>query len=249
MVVSRVKSDKCETATLRSAETLLATSSSPSARCSKLRLCRFSSWARCGFFLLPIFSRRPLRRFRRHHLVRRPDQLPQFIPTHRVYPVKHHPLVPPHIRRRTNILALDQLGKNLRRAFETEPRIVQPQHYKNLPADFEAKLVPPLQVLRSFGKRQTKFANRVYLHGASCLSENLPIGVSADAMALFTTSSPTRKSRSFLKVRTRAHMSSAYPSKQNRASSRRVPYRIKPCLTPISHAFRSSTRKNSAPRS
>src|ERR1700726_4042297 len=57
----------------------------------------------------------------------------------------------PHCRfsDRMNVLALDQLSKNLRRALQTKLRIVQTEHGKNLPADLEAQIVAPLQILRS----------------------------------------------------------------------------------------------------
>src|SRR5258706_16097744 len=75
----------------------------------------------------------------RDHLIRLPDQLLQLFPRHRIQPVQHHPLVAPYIRRGMNILVLDQLGKNLRRALEAKPRIVQADDRENLPADLEAE--------------------------------------------------------------------------------------------------------------
>ena len=50
----------------------------------------------------------------------------------------------PHIGRRTNILALNELGKSLGGTFQTKLRIVQADDNKNLPSDFEAKIVAPL---------------------------------------------------------------------------------------------------------
>src|SRR5271165_3007320 len=85
-----------------------------------------------GFWPLVFFPRLFLRSLRRHHLIRLPNQPPQLIPPERIQSVQHHPLIAPHIRRRMNVLTLDQLGKNLRRTLETKPRIVQANNRKDL---------------------------------------------------------------------------------------------------------------------
>lgn len=44
------------------------------------------------------------------------------------------------------MFALDQLGKGLGSAFQTQPRIVEAEHNKNLATYFEAEFVSPLQI-------------------------------------------------------------------------------------------------------
>jgi hypothetical protein len=128
----------------------------------------FPSDVRSSLFLDRRLSSICLRRFRRHHLIRALNQILQLLPIHGVQPIQHHPLVAPNIRRRTYILSFNQLSETLRRALNAKPRIIQPEHGKNLAADLaidlETKLVAPLQLLRSAGECQAKFANRIYVH-------------------------------------------------------------------------------------
>jgi aryl-alcohol dehydrogenase-like predicted oxidoreductase len=69
-----------------------------------------------------------------------------------------------------NVLALDQFGKNLRRALETKTRIVQADDRKDLPANLETKIVAPLQILSGLRKCQAKFADCVCIHAVSILN-------------------------------------------------------------------------------
>jgi hypothetical protein len=108
---------------------------------------------------------RSLRRLGYHHLIRLSDQFPQLAPAQGIQPVQHHPLVTADVRRGTNPLALDQLGKTIRRALEAKPGIVEPEHGENLAADFETKVVFPLELLSSMGKGETKFADGIGIHG------------------------------------------------------------------------------------
>jgi hypothetical protein len=121
-------------------------------------------WTLRETFLLILVADVLSRRLRHHHLIRLLDEILQLIPTQRIQPIQHHPLVAPDIRRGTNVLALYQFGENLRRALETEPRIVQPEDGKNLSTDFETKIIAPLQAFFGQRKRQAKFANRVDIH-------------------------------------------------------------------------------------
>jgi hypothetical protein len=116
---------------------------------------------RSAFFLDLGLSIARLRRLRRYHLVRLPNQTLQLVPTHSIQPVQHHPLIAPNIRRRTNVLALDQLCESLWCALQAKPRIIQPEQGKDLVTDFETKIVAPLQLLSSVRECQAKFANGV----------------------------------------------------------------------------------------
>jgi aryl-alcohol dehydrogenase-like predicted oxidoreductase len=69
-----------------------------------------------------------------------------------------------------NVLALKQFGKSLWRALETKPRIIQADDGKNLPPEFEAEIIAPLQVLFRFRKCQAKFADCFNVHGVSILN-------------------------------------------------------------------------------
>jgi hypothetical protein len=134
---------------------------------SQIRSSGFSSSLasqRLTFGSAPLFPGLFPRSFRRHHLKRLPDQLPQLIPPHGVEPVQHYPLVPPHIRRRTNVLTLNQLRKSLRHTLEAKPRIVQTGYRKNLPANLEAEIITPLHILGGLRKCQAILANGIDIH-------------------------------------------------------------------------------------
>src|SRR3979411_792775 len=77
-----------------------------------------------GEFLSPRPSLPTLqsRSLRRHHVIRLPDRFFQFVIRQRVQLIQHHPLVAPDVRRRTNVLALNQFPESLRRALEAKPR-------------------------------------------------------------------------------------------------------------------------------
>src|ERR1700730_4662135 len=114
------------------------------------------------------------RRLRRHHRIRLPDQLLQLVPADRIQPVQHHPFVAAYVRGRMNVLALNQLGKGFRRAFEAKPRIIQADDRKNPSPDLEAEVVAPLQVLGGRREGQTKLANRIYVHLHSTSASEVP---------------------------------------------------------------------------
>jgi hypothetical protein len=63
-----------------------------------------------------------------------------------------------------NVLTLDQFSETLRRALETQPRIIQANDRKNFAPDLEAEIVAPLQVLSGLRERQTVVANGIDAH-------------------------------------------------------------------------------------
>src|SRR5580658_1189159 len=81
-----------------------------------------------------------------------------------VQPLDHDPVVPSEIRRRPDVLALNQLRKNLRRTFERKPHPIQPQHGEHLLPHYETEGIAPLKLLRRFGKRHAVSANGIYVH-------------------------------------------------------------------------------------
>ena len=48
--------------------------------------------------------------------------------------------------------------------------MIQPEDDKNLATNLEAKIVAPLQVLRSLGKRQAKFSDCIDIHSVRVLN-------------------------------------------------------------------------------
>lgn len=131
------------------------------------RLLRFSLFATTELCLSPLagFGGCLLFwRLCRHHRVRLPNQLLQLVPRRGIDPIEHDPLVTSDIRRRTNILTFNQLGKNLWRALEAEPRVIQAHDCENLSANLETKIVTPLQILGCMRKCQAKFADCVCIH-------------------------------------------------------------------------------------
>jgi len=88
-------------------------------------------------------------RFGGDHFIGLSDCVPQLVEMQRIQPMQHHPLVTPHIWCRANVLALDQVGEDLWRALKAQPRTVEANDGENLPSDFEAEIIAPLQVFLS----------------------------------------------------------------------------------------------------
>src|SRR5215469_1376741 len=76
------------------------------------------------------------------------------------------PFVASDIRRRGDPFPLRQFGKIFRAALERDPLRNAPQanHSEDLVADFEAKLVSPLQLLSRMWKRETKRPQGIQVH-------------------------------------------------------------------------------------
>src|SRR6202035_5772558 len=92
------------------------------------------------------------------------------MPAQRIQPVEHHPLIAAYIRSGMDVLMLDQFRESLRGALQTEARMIQPEHDKNLAANLEAEIVAPLQVFRGLGKCQAKFSNCIDIHSVRVLN-------------------------------------------------------------------------------
>src|ERR1700683_5541161 len=80
--------------------------------------------------------------------------------------IEYDPFVSPDIRCGANTLALDKFGKGLGRTFEAHllRNGSQGQSGKNLAANLEAEIVPPLQVLGGVGKGQAILADFIHAH-------------------------------------------------------------------------------------
>src|SRR5580698_105905 len=80
--------------------------------------------------------------------------------------IEDHPFVSPDIRCGANTLALDKFGEGLGRTFEAHllRNGSQGERGKNLAANLEAEIVPPLQVLGGVGKGQEVLADFIHAH-------------------------------------------------------------------------------------
>jgi hypothetical protein len=118
-------------------------------------------------------AREPLAHFlwqlRQRQFIRSTQQPCQFLPRQRVSSLQRHPLRPGQVRRRNDVLPLDQLRKILGRCFEREAdrRRLERRHRKHFSAHFKHQIVAPLDLLRGSWKRQAQLAQPFRVHRPS----------------------------------------------------------------------------------